>query len=141
MPTLMALSAFPSLRKAILTWSLHLRLKNAPIRRMRLPCCACASIDQPALAPIAARKSRRRMSDPPRWFSGAYRGQRCVGTGSSGRFVLPCVGPFLAQGCLDPAAPFGSAYWGAPAAHSRARAVVGVAESDLVDRARARHRS
>src|SRR5258708_19287551 len=27
----------------------------------------------------SARKSRRPMSDPPRWFSGAYRGQRCVG--------------------------------------------------------------
>jgi hypothetical protein len=34
------------------------------------------------------------MSDPPRWFSGAYRSQRRVGTGSSGRFVLPCVGRF-----------------------------------------------
>src|SRR5260370_33604801 len=75
------------------------------MRRMRLPCCACAPIDQPALAPIAARKSRRPMRDPPRWFSGAYRGQRCVGTGSSGRFVLPCVGPFFACAVL-PAGAF-----------------------------------
>src|SRR5207245_3859955 len=30
----------------------------------------------------------------------------------------------------DPAAPYGSAYWGTPAAHRRATEVVGVAESD-----------
>ncbi len=35
----------------------------------------------------------------------------------------------LAQGCHDPAVPYGSAYWGAPAAHTRAREVVGAAES------------
>jgi hypothetical protein len=29
----------------------------------------------------------------------------------------------------DPAAPYGSAYWGAPAAHTRAVEVVGAAES------------
>src|SRR6266436_7959340 len=36
----------------------------------------------------------------------------------------------LAQGCPDPAAPLGSAYWGAPAAHTRTGEVVGAAESD-----------
>jgi hypothetical protein len=35
----------------------------------------------------------------------------------------------MAQRCLDPAAPCGSAYWGPPAAHARAREVVGAAES------------
>src|SRR5216684_58649 len=40
----------------------------------------------------------------------------------------PC--PQLAQGFPDPAVPYGSAYWGAPAAHTRAREVVGAAESD-----------
>jgi len=38
--------------------------------------------------------------------------------------------PQLAQGYPDPAVPYGSAYWGAPAAHTRAREVVGAAESD-----------
>jgi len=38
--------------------------------------------------------------------------------------------PQLAQGYPDPADPYGSAYWGAPAAHTRAREVVGAAESD-----------
>jgi hypothetical protein len=38
--------------------------------------------------------------------------------------------PVLAQGCLDQAAPYGSAYWGAPAAHTRAVEVIGAAESD-----------
>jgi hypothetical protein len=40
------------------------------------------------------------------------------------------MSPHVAQGCLDPAAPHGSAYRGAPAAHTRARELVGVAESD-----------
>src|SRR5258708_542128 len=41
-----------------------------------------------------------------------------------------CSRPVLAQGCPDPTGPKWSAYWGAPAAHSRAREVAGVAESD-----------
>ena len=36
----------------------------------------------------------------------------------------------IAQGCPDPAAPYRSAYWAAPAAHLRAVEVVGAAESD-----------
>jgi hypothetical protein len=36
----------------------------------------------------------------------------------------------LAQGCPDPTGPKWSAYWGAPAAHTRAREMVGAAESD-----------
>jgi hypothetical protein len=36
----------------------------------------------------------------------------------------------MAQGCPDPAALYGSAYWGAPAAHARAVEVVGTAESE-----------
>src|SRR5260370_42350818 len=39
---------------------------------------------------------------------------------------------FMAQGCLDQAAPYRSAYWGAPAAHTRAVEVVGAAESDPI---------
>jgi hypothetical protein len=66
-------------------------------------------LDRPSRRSLhSARKSRRPMSDPPRWFSGAYRGQRCVGTGSSGRFVLPCVGPFLACAVLPAGAFAGS---------------------------------
>jgi len=38
--------------------------------------------------------------------------------------------PVLAQGCPDPAAPYGSAYWGRPAAHTGAGEVVGAAKSD-----------
>ncbi len=38
--------------------------------------------------------------------------------------------PVLAQGCPDPAAPHGSAYRGAPAAHNRTGEVIGAAESD-----------
>jgi hypothetical protein len=38
--------------------------------------------------------------------------------------------PSLAQGCPDPAAPHGSAYWGAPASHKRIGEVVGAVESD-----------
>jgi hypothetical protein len=36
----------------------------------------------------------------------------------------------MAQGCLDQAAPYRSAFWGAPAAHTRAVEVVGAAESE-----------
>ncbi len=36
----------------------------------------------------------------------------------------------LAQSYPDPTAPYGSAYWGTPAADTRAREVVGVAESN-----------
>lgn len=39
---------------------------------------------------------------------------------------MSLVGP----GCPDLAAPYGSAYWGASAAHMRAREMVGAAESD-----------
>src|SRR5258708_144141 len=35
----------------------------------------------------------------------------------------------LAQGCPDPTGPKWSAYWGAPAAHTRVREAVGAAES------------
>ncbi len=38
--------------------------------------------------------------------------------------------PLLAQGCHDPAAPYWSAYWGAPAARTCAGEVVGATESD-----------
>ena len=44
--------------------------------------------------------------------------------------LLRRMSPDVAQGCLDQAAPYGSAYWGAPAAHTRAVEVVGTAESD-----------
>ena len=38
--------------------------------------------------------------------------------------------PEMAQGCHDPAVPYGSAYWGAPAGHTRVVEVIGAAESD-----------
>src|SRR5437879_6584272 len=41
-----------------------------------------------------------------------------------------CESPLWAQGCPDPATRYGSAYWGRPATHWRAREVVGVAEYD-----------
>src|SRR5258706_14545594 len=44
--------------------------------------------------------------------------------------LLQCGSPELAQGCPDPIGPKWSAYWGAPAAHSRAREAAGVAEFD-----------
>src|SRR5260370_34609391 len=50
--------------------------------------------------------------------------------GSLSRFCIKPRCRLLAQGCPDPAAPHGSAYWGAPAAHKRTGEVVGAAESD-----------
>ena len=42
------------------------------------------------------------------------------------------VMPFMVQGCLDPAALYGSAYRGAPAARTPARKAVSAAESDPI---------
>jgi hypothetical protein len=45
-------------------------------------------------------------------------------SGDTARALLPLLAPKA-----DPAAPYGSAYWGAAAAHTRAVEVVGTAES------------
>ncbi len=49
-----------------------------------------------------------------RRFPGCLKGPRCL---------------LLAQGCPDPAAPYGSAYWGAPAARKCAGELADAAES------------
>jgi hypothetical protein len=56
-----------------------------------------------------------------------------VGSNQQRRSAIPFVHsrcPVVAQGCLDQAAPYRSAFWGAPAAHTRAVEVVGAAESE-----------
>src|SRR6266436_33275 len=49
--------------------------------------------------------------------------------GSTGRAYARRGGGRHSRVCPDPAALYGSAYWGAPAAHTRAVEVVGTAES------------